>query len=69
MGMIRVISLKEHEYASRRHPAGEIYEIDERYLKTLAALGKVKESPDTESPKTSTSQPKREYKRRDMKAE
>jgi hypothetical protein len=60
--MVKVIAVKSHTPdGSKRYKVGAVYEVSERAAKTLLAYGLVKMAPEDA--------PRREYHRRDMKAE
>lgn len=72
MGMIRVVALQDHPYAQKPRKKGQVYEIDERFLKTLQVRGRVKvyRAEDSAPESTTESSPNAGpgYKRRDIRA-
>lgn len=63
--MIKVKSIKEHNYAGRRRYAGEVYEAEDRYVKVLITVGFVEvEGPGDSKPDSAPT-----YKRRDLRAQ
>ena len=57
--MATVKALKSHAYGGVRREAGDTYEMADKFLRAMVAIGRVEEA----------KKKKRAYKRKDMKAE
>jgi hypothetical protein len=67
---MKVEVLNSHPYAGIQRAVGEIYEMEDRFVKVMQTMGQIRPlvDEDLQSRDMNSSKPGKAYKRRDMKA-
>ncbi len=65
---MKVRTLRQHPYAGVDRSVGEIYEMEDKFVDVMTTVGCVVAVPEIETTDMQTEKPRKNYKRRDIKA-